>query len=99
MPASGRGKEKSHQWVYQASGAVVAWLLWGNCLLLIGFAVTLQQRAHAWSINLLMAREAMIFRREPVTVVWLNGLLSISFLNMYAYAHGLVLISAFISGQ
>lgn len=44
----------------------------------------------------LMAREAMIFRRESVTVVWLNGLLSISILNMYAYAHGLVLISAFI---
>lgn len=44
----------------------------------------------------LMAREVMVFRREPAAVVLLNALLSINFLNIYAYAHGLVLISAFI---
>lgn len=43
----------------------------------------------------LMAREVMVFRREPVTVVLLNALLSINLLNIYSYAHGLVLISAF----
>ena len=44
----------------------------------------------------LLAREVMVFRREPVAVVLLNALLSINFLNIYAYAHGLVLISVFI---
>lgn len=48
MPASGRRKEESHQWAYLA----MDYKNYNNSLLLIGFAVTLQHRAHAWPVNL-----------------------------------------------